>query len=138
MDPEAHGEPAGPTRTVRRSARAPAKVPAKTPASAAAAAPQDSPAKGKRKAREPIEKTPEEKLEYLLTNSKSKLTNVDISVRLSTAFRGSTESHDTSIGRDQLRELLGAPGGRAESPLCPAPSDSILYIYGFGLLDTSR
>ncbi|KAI0328966.1 hypothetical protein GY45DRAFT_1325670 [Cubamyces sp. BRFM 1775] len=78
MDSEAQAPAVEPTRTVRRSARAPAKAPAKTPANAAGA-PPESLAKGKRKAREPAEKSPEEKLEYLLTNSKSKLTDVDIS-----------------------------------------------------------
>ena len=59
---------------VRRSARTPAKAPAKVPV---AAAPPESPLK--RKARD-AEKGPEERLEYLLTNAKSRLTRVDISV----------------------------------------------------------
>ncbi|TBU54808.1 hypothetical protein BD310DRAFT_827287 [Dichomitus squalens] len=44
----------------------------------AAVATPGSPSRGKRKARD-AEKSPAEKLEYLLTNSKSRLTNMDIS-----------------------------------------------------------
>ena len=61
----------------RRSTRTPAKTPAK--AAMTAVAIPESPVQGKRKARE-VEKSPAEKLEYLLTNPKSKLTNLDISV----------------------------------------------------------
>ncbi|KAI8995224.1 Asx homology domain-containing protein [Trametes punicea] len=63
-------------RPVRRSGRTPAKGPAKEPS---AVAPPESSAQGKRKAREPAQKSPAEKLDYLLTNPKSKLTKVDIS-----------------------------------------------------------
>ncbi|KAI0764148.1 Asx homology domain-containing protein [Trametes elegans] len=59
----------------RRSARTPAKVPYKTNSSVAT---PSSPVQGKRKARD-AGKSPAEKLEYLLTNTKSKLTQVDIS-----------------------------------------------------------
>ncbi|KAM5540014.1 hypothetical protein V8D89_006154 [Ganoderma adspersum] len=58
----------------RRSTR----TPAKTPGAAAASAPPESPVQAKRKTRD-TEKSPADKLEYLLTNSKSKLTRVDIS-----------------------------------------------------------
>ncbi|KAI0643249.1 hypothetical protein C8Q79DRAFT_928435 [Trametes meyenii] len=67
-------------RPVRRSARTPAKTPTKQP-TAVARPPPESPSgnpKGKRKAREPAEKSSAEKLEHLLTNSKSKLTKLDI------------------------------------------------------------
>ena len=59
----------------RRSTR----TPAKTPGAAAASAPPESPLQPKRKPRD-TEKSPADKLEYLLTISKSKLTRVDISV----------------------------------------------------------
>ncbi|KAL1943738.1 hypothetical protein VTO73DRAFT_4183 [Trametes versicolor] len=60
----------------RRSARTPAKPPAKTPASAAP--PPESPARPRQKAREAAAKSSPEKLEYLLSNTKSKLTRVEM------------------------------------------------------------
>ncbi|KAI0740462.1 Asx homology domain-containing protein [Earliella scabrosa] len=65
----------GATRGPRRSTRTPAKASLRTPVNVA---PPESPVQGKRKAKD-NEKTPSEMLEHLLTNSKSKLTNIDIS-----------------------------------------------------------
>ncbi|OSD00305.1 hypothetical protein PYCCODRAFT_1437436 [Trametes coccinea BRFM310] len=79
MDAEAEAT----SRPVRRSARTPAKPPQakKNTGTDKTAVPPlaESPAAGnKRKAREPIERSPAEKLDYLLTNSRSKLTQIDI------------------------------------------------------------
>ncbi|PIL34284.1 hypothetical protein GSI_03059 [Ganoderma sinense ZZ0214-1] len=63
----------------RRSTRTPAKTPVKAAGAAVPPGPPESPVQAaKRKARD-TEKSPAEKLEYLLTNSKSKLTKIDIS-----------------------------------------------------------
>ncbi|KAI0350306.1 hypothetical protein OH77DRAFT_1431176 [Trametes cingulata] len=69
------------TRPTRHSARTPAKPTTNTAVSttSAADAEPEPPAQGKRKARPATQKSSAEKLEYLLTNSKSKLTKVDIS-----------------------------------------------------------
>ncbi|KAI0665582.1 hypothetical protein C8Q78DRAFT_986076 [Trametes maxima] len=73
-------ESSTPSRPVRRSARTPAKPTAKKLAAIALDPDTPNTAQGKRpKARSgPGEKTSAEKLEYLLTNSKSKLTKIDI------------------------------------------------------------
>ncbi|KAI0692695.1 hypothetical protein C8T65DRAFT_669342 [Cerioporus squamosus] len=60
----------------RRSTRTPAKAPVRKPAETADPSPA---AQGKRKARTSVAKGPAHDLEYLLTNSKSELTKVDIS-----------------------------------------------------------
>ena len=80
----AMGEPSStPARPTRRSARTPAKMPTRLPVATvsqpAAQGQPRSPSQGKRKARD-AEKSPEEKLEYLLTNAKSGLTKLDIGV----------------------------------------------------------
>ena len=66
-----------PRRSTRTSAKTPAKIGVGAPAPDPAA--DESPVQAKRKARD-TGKSPAEKLEYLLTNSKSKLTKIDISV----------------------------------------------------------
>ncbi|RDX40627.1 hypothetical protein OH76DRAFT_1450598 [Lentinus brumalis] len=64
---------AGTSTRPRRSTRTPAKAPTRKPVATAEPGPQS-----KRKARASA-KSPEEELEYLLTNAKSELTKVDIS-----------------------------------------------------------
>ena len=69
----ATNSPSGSARP-RRSTRTPAKTPARNPVETA-----DSVSQTKRKTKANL-KSPEEQLEYLLTNTKSQLTKVDISV----------------------------------------------------------
>ncbi|KAI0364637.1 hypothetical protein BV20DRAFT_974200 [Pilatotrama ljubarskyi] len=76
--------PSTSARPTRRSGRTPANPPPKTSTVAQAQATTtiaetESPAQGKRKARPAADKTSAEKLEYLLTNPKSKITKIDIS-----------------------------------------------------------
>ncbi|KAI9058924.1 hypothetical protein FKP32DRAFT_1596798 [Trametes sanguinea] len=117
MEPEADAK----TRPVRRSARTPAKPPQDKKPADAKAAPPESPATGsKRKAREPTAKSPAEKLEYLLTNSKSKLTKVDITEVIN--YANFLELPDEAQNR--LCRLLPPTAFSTYSPtVCPTHPD---------------
>ncbi|CDO75926.1 hypothetical protein BN946_scf184873.g15 [Trametes cinnabarina] len=115
------------TRAVRRSTRTPAKSPKSS--AVATAAPPESPAAGsKRKARGPAGKTPAEKLEYLLTNPKSKLTKVDISVGLLFEVVNYTNFLELSEeAQNRLCALLPPTAFSTYSPsVCPTHPDSTL------------
>lgn len=89
----------------RRTTRAPIKA----PLAVTEGEPSNSPGKGKAQA---PEKSAGDKLESLLTNPRSKLTKIDISVRPCSSSPAGLRPHatcathaPTRVGRAQLREL---------------------------------
>ena len=88
----------------RRSTRTPAKTTTRNPVETADSVPQT-----KRKAKASL-KSPEEQLEYLLTNTKSQLTKVDISVsgQVLPSQNDSGLTEPCTIERAKLQLLSGA------------------------------
>ena len=89
----------------RRSTRTPAKTTTRNPVETADSVPQT-----KRKTKGNF-KSPEEQLEYLLTNTKSQLTNVDISVSgpvLASCRIAAKLTQFSNAERAQLQLLPGA------------------------------
>ena len=122
---EASATNSGGLARLRRSTRTPAKTPTRNPVETADSVPQT-----KRKAKVDL-KSPEEQLEYLLTNTKSQLTKVDISVSGPVLASRRIAAKLTQYSNAERAQLQLLPGtlrrGTAPTVLAP-PAHCVLDV----------